>query len=112
MASVRDGLSNTLMLGEKYLDSDHYFDGLGSGDNETMYQGFDDDNARPTYSVPMQDQPGYDGGNRVFGSAHAGGFNVALCDGSIRSLSYSIDLSTFQSLGNRQDGQVIDGSQF
>ena len=44
-----------------------------------------------------------------FGSAHLAGFNMALCDGSVRTISYSIDLMTHIHLANRKDGNRIDG---
>ena len=39
-------------------------------------------------------------------------FNLVLRDGSVRSISYSIDPDTHANLSNRQDGQVIDASKF
>jgi len=47
----------------------------------------------------------------IFGSAHSSGFNAAMCDGSVRSITYSIDLETHRRLGNRKDGLPIDGSK-
>ncbi len=112
MADIRDGTSNTILLGEKYINPDNYVTGLDPGDNENMYVGYDNDNYRWTFTSypPMQDQPSY-ACSYCYGSAHAGGFNAALCDGSVRSLSYSINPATFSCLGNRKDGQAIDGSQ-
>ncbi|MBP3959705.1 DUF1559 domain-containing protein [Gemmata sp. G18] len=40
-------------------------------------------------------------------SMHTGGVNGLLGDGSVRFLNNSIDLITFQRLGNRSDGQVL-----
>ena len=37
-------------------------------------------------------------------SAHAGGANFALCDGSVRYISYSIDEATFLALGSARGG--------
>ena len=45
------------------------------------------------------------------GSAHAAGFNIALCDGSVRTISYSIDAATHANLGNRKDGVAINGDK-
>jgi prepilin-type N-terminal cleavage/methylation domain-containing protein/prepilin-type processing-associated H-X9-DG protein len=45
-----------------------------------------------------------------FGSAHPSGFNAAFCDGSVRSLSYSINLSVFRALSTRAGGEVVDQS--
>ena len=40
-------------------------------------------------------------------SFHPGGVNIALCDGSTRLISESIDLATFLNLMLRDDGQVL-----
>ena len=56
---------------------------------------------------PYPDTPGYPY-RRRFGSAHLLGFNMALCDGSVRMVNYTIDLTTHSHLCNRRDGQIID----
>jgi prepilin-type N-terminal cleavage/methylation domain-containing protein/prepilin-type processing-associated H-X9-DG protein len=40
-------------------------------------------------------------------SRHTGGVNVCLADGSVHFIGDSIDLTTWQRLGNAQDGQVL-----
>jgi prepilin-type N-terminal cleavage/methylation domain-containing protein/prepilin-type processing-associated H-X9-DG protein len=112
-AHVTDGLSNTYLVGEKYLNADNYTNGLDNADNESMYTGYDNDNHRctnPSSGVPLQDIPGYTNSCN-FGSVHAGSFNMAFCDGSVHSISYNIDLETHRRLGNRSDGLLIDWSK-
>ena len=123
MAMICDGSSNTYLVGEKHINPDYYLTGMDWGDDWNMYLGHQDDNYRSVgypdtsnpgtylYFPPMQDQPGlmYEKG---FGSAHVGGLNMALCDGSVRSVSYSIDPEVHRRLGNREDGLPIGGSQF
>jgi prepilin-type N-terminal cleavage/methylation domain-containing protein/prepilin-type processing-associated H-X9-DG protein len=45
-----------------------------------------------------------------WGSPHAGGFNAALADGSVRSIRYTIPLAVLQALSARADGLVVDQS--
>ena len=56
-----------------------------------------------------QDRPGV--GPRLpestFGSAHAGGFNMVFCDGSVHNISYDVDSLTHTYLANRLDGQTV-----
>jgi prepilin-type N-terminal cleavage/methylation domain-containing protein/prepilin-type processing-associated H-X9-DG protein len=112
MADVTDGASNTYLVGEKYMCSDDYstFDPLG--DAQPMYIGFDMDICRHTGNPPMPDTPGYPDGTAFrFGSAHATGFHMAFCDGSVQSMSYTISAQVHKYLGNRCDGQAIDAKK-
>jgi prepilin-type N-terminal cleavage/methylation domain-containing protein/prepilin-type processing-associated H-X9-DG protein len=121
MAMIQDGSSNTYLAGEKCIDPDHYVDGQDGGDDWSMYTGTQDDVGRSVGhydasnvfvpSRPAQDTPGLDG-SLCFGGPHSGGFNMVFSDGSVRSISYSIDGETHRRLGNREDGQPMDGNRF
>ncbi len=124
MADITDGASNTFLIGEKHINCSHYTDGKDSGDNGSMYSGDDFNLLRwtgcsgtvgsgTTNALPKQDNSVPDGNNaRLFGSAHADAFNMSMCDGSVRSINYTIDGEVYRRLGNRKDGLPIDGDSF
>lgn len=118
-AQIRDGLSNTYLLGEKYLQPEKYTDGWDSADDFGMYEGcahdtyrwcdfYDPNNNRGR--TPLQDRRGLTE-HSAFGSAHSSGCNFVFGDGSVRSISYSIDPATHSYLGDRADNQPVNASQ-
>lgn len=109
-AQVSDGLSNTYLVGEKVMPTNHYFDGEHPGDNGSMYSGFDYDTHRwaNRESPPHRDQED-NGDHGRFGSVHVNGFNMAFCDGSVHHIAYSIDPSVHEYSANRKDGEVVSG---
>ena len=116
MADITDGTSNTYFCGEKYINPDAYDDGNDGGDDNCAYCGFDPDLARWSNALyaPLQDTAGIGSGNYMFsfGSAHPGGFNMTFCDGSVRSISYTVDLTVHANFGSRNDGNIIDGNKY
>ena len=109
---VTDGLSNTFLIGEKYIGPDWCTTGQSIGDDQGPYLSDDLDTSRWTANLPpMQDTPGVDNVN-CFGSAHSGGLYFVLCDGAVRFINYSITQSIYQQLSNRQDGATLDPKQF
>jgi prepilin-type N-terminal cleavage/methylation domain-containing protein/prepilin-type processing-associated H-X9-DG protein len=103
---LTDGTSHTLLVGEKRLNL--AFLGLPQDDdNEGYTAGWNEDTIRRTDQGPRPDFIGMGDGEKLFGSSHPGGVNFALADGSVRSISFFIDRSVFEYLGNRSDGQVI-----
>ena len=107
---VTDGLSKTYAVGEKYLNADRYEDGTDGGDDWSMFTGQQDDTLRTTNNnndggvcTPMQDRGGVSN-TLVFGSAHASGFQMAMCDGSVHTINYTIAPEIHRRLGNRADG--------
>ncbi len=122
---IVDGASKTYLIGEKFLSPSRYeepiaYNALSQGDNESCYTGFEWDNQRRAWNPnapindretyqPRQDIDGVDQPNRfAFGSAHAGAMNMAMCDGSVQSLSYDIDSDAHRYLANRLDGNVAE----
>ncbi len=104
-----DGASMTLLLGERYLNADHYETGTTAPDDQNMYAGHDQDTVRDARDRPRQDVPGVTM-SLIYGSAHPGTWRAAMCDGSVRTFSYSIDhVNVLRRLANRHDGQVIEG---
>jgi len=112
LTDIVAGTSNVYMVGEKYINRDNYLTGNDPGDNESMYVGYDNDVYRctnpnlsggvPTY-LPQQDQPGYTN-TFIFGSAHSGGFNMLMCDGSVRFVGYGVNPTVHQNAGSRYTG--------
>jgi prepilin-type N-terminal cleavage/methylation domain-containing protein/prepilin-type processing-associated H-X9-DG protein len=124
---IEDGTSNTYMVGEKWLGSDRYDSSSGNsatpgfswGENQSAYSGFEWDQHRVAWNrlagqseaniekyQPSQDQAGIGVNDPEvkFGSAHAGGFNMVFCDGSVRAINYDINYLTHAGLANRLDG--------
>jgi len=118
MSQITDGTTHTYLFGEKNEDPNNYETGTVGNDDQSMYNGHDQDNLRSTYVsdagkgwVPVPDTPGliltY-----AFGGPHPGGWNVVFCDGSVHFVTYSIDPFIHKWLGNREDGRTIDESAF
>ena len=112
---ITDGLANTLMVGEKNVNPDFYAGGTTNdrdqGDDQGAWVGDDLDMHRfsDVYALPAPDQAGVP---QIFsfGSPHPGGFNMAMCDNSVKSIAYDIDAVVYQLLGDRGDGQPIPGA--
>jgi prepilin-type N-terminal cleavage/methylation domain-containing protein/prepilin-type processing-associated H-X9-DG protein len=105
-ADVTDGTSNTYLIGEKYMDPDHWETGQDAADNEAAMIGDNQDISRWTDIPPYQDTPGQTAGV-YFGSPHANSCNMAFCDGSVQAINYSIDPTVHNYLGNRMDDKPI-----
>lgn len=99
IADCSDGLSNTLMLGERPIDANGSWgwqincaegDGI-IGTGQPMLQSF----SKTGYIVP------------AYGSYHVGGAHMAMGDGSVRFISSSINYTTWLGLGTANGGEVI-----
>src|SRR3954471_4077613 len=119
-AKITDGLSKTAVLAEKRLRPSTYF-ASEYHDDRGWSDGWDPDTIRMTMCPPSQDGDIYYSGGvargdpargLAAGAAHSSGFNTAFADGSVKPLSYDIDLETFNRLGHRADGEQINSDSF
>jgi hypothetical protein len=106
LTACMDGLSNTMVVSEKRLDSRNYANGDWH-DDQGWIDGWDPDVVRYTAYIPQKDAPGGVSGYE-FGSAHAPGIQSLFGDGSVRMIRYSVNPTVFNWLGHRQDGNAID----
>jgi prepilin-type N-terminal cleavage/methylation domain-containing protein len=124
-ASVTDGLSTTMMVGEKRMRRDQF--GKSSDDNESwanpgwdleIYRIAARDSDRPTSDRgPSRDLarsttvPCFgddrDPGLNQFGSSHLAGANLLLGDGSVRHIRFNPDPGAFQRFCVRDDGNNV-----
>jgi len=135
-ASVTDGTSNTMAIGEKFMPTWAY-DGWWFGDDKAAFHGYDNDNTRSTingsvtagwknpptppaitggayFPNPARDFNVVQDGTQdwhagfVFGAAHPAGFNAVFADGSVHNIKYGIDPDVFNALGHRSDGTTLN----
>jgi prepilin-type processing-associated H-X9-DG protein len=124
--AVSDGSSNTVLVGEKYVSTDKYGGGQW-GDNNSWANGSTWISARHSRRPPGQDSPARQEAEKrnlpwrdpsgvntdagmwdFFGSAHPGGFNVVWGDGSVRVVKYAVELTAWQNMVARNDGNVVN----
>ncbi len=103
-ADFTDGLSNTLLTGEKHVPQDKH--GVGGWDCST-YNGdyFTCSTRAAGRAFPLTTNPKDPGWK--FGSRHTGVVLFCFADGHVQALSETISPYTLELLGMRSDGQVI-----
>ncbi len=115
--NVSDGLTKTYLVGEKSLRPMFYETGTDYSDDHSAFAGDDYDPCRWAIRgsetlTPKNDLDAQDTSNANvylgFGSAHTTVFHMALCDGSVRGVSYDIDFNVHRNLCNRRDGKIFD----
>jgi prepilin-type N-terminal cleavage/methylation domain-containing protein/prepilin-type processing-associated H-X9-DG protein len=123
MADLIDGTSNTAMLSETLKVDNvndwrgvmHYPEGSAYQHNRAPNSAIPDELRGSMCVTTLPRAPcvgvtaNYDNRRLIFTarSLHPGGVNVALADGSIRFVSNSVNLATWQGLGIAADGAVL-----
>lgn len=105
-ADISDGMSQTYLIGEKYVGTGGYDTFDDPGHDQSMYSGVDLDINRWVTVPPLHDTRGIH--DRAFGSAHTQGCHMAFCDGSVRLISYGVNGEVHRRLGNRRDGLPVE----
>ncbi len=95
IADIRDGTSNTLIVGENSGRGDGMNGGWADGEN-IFHQG-----------GPINANQ-----NNELWSDHPGGVNGLFCDGSVRFLSGSMSLPIVEAICTRAGGEVIGADKF
>jgi prepilin-type processing-associated H-X9-DG protein len=117
IASVKDGTSNTILVGE-FLPQEHDHHSSWQGNWASFNYGAAHHGTLPpiNYKTDMQvacnqaPTQSYQNWNLAWGfkSNHSGGANFLFGDGSVHFINQGIDYRTYQLLGCRNDGQPVD----
>lgn len=99
-AHIRDGLSMTYLVGEKFIAADRYDTGTDAGDSSILFAGYSSSNTRFGGEAPRRDVKNVSAPT-VFGGPHTGGFVMAFGDGSVRMISHEITPSVHKRLSTR-----------
>ncbi len=114
LAAITKGTASTVLLGEKCVNAEKV--GMQfQDDDDGWIAGWDCDTTRwgmvppiPDYHNATEQEQGNGLGsaydeqtNYAFGSAHSGGSNLAMCDGSVRPINYNINPLVFEYLCSR-----------
>jgi prepilin-type N-terminal cleavage/methylation domain-containing protein len=118
-ANITKGTSNTLLVGEKYLDKTIAATQSDCNDDQGWTDGWDNDVigfAQGASSSGPPTPPLPDGSvgtcGLYFGSAHPAGIQTVLCDGSVRLVSYTVNPNAFLIFCQAQSAGVLDWSTF
>ena len=121
--NITDGLSNTLLAGDRCMDPKHYLtpgvvesDWESCGYTSGFYGSIQTHLTLSGANPPLKDQRA-NGVSSVsvliynsFGSGHPGGLNALVCDGSVRTVSYNVAGGLFLDFARRDDGNSFSVS--
>ena len=103
-SDVRDGMSNTLMIGEDVPDIDaaHIYSAayFADHDNCSTSAGLNFGPNSPGWSVSLENL-------KQFRSHHPGGVHFCLADGSVRFIADSIDPPVLGAVSTRDSGEIL-----
>jgi prepilin-type N-terminal cleavage/methylation domain-containing protein len=113
LKQIVDGSSNTYLVGEKSMDTDHYTTGEDVGDRApiaglTANFGAANSYIRFAASPPTRDVADNCLACHDFGSAHTTNWNVSMADGSVRSLGYDMDVVLHRMLASIHGQEVAN----
>lgn len=109
---VIDGLSKTYLVGEKAMDTLRYTTGDDHGDRAPIAGLTDNFGAANSYVRFAARETTRDVADNCsachdFGSAHPSTWSVAMADGSVRSLTYDVDILMHRSMASINGEEVI-----
>jgi len=117
LPNITDGTSSTTMFGEKHIrptslrgkNEDRSVFVGGNQNCSRRLIGLQPDGSQHPLRVPQDtgNAPFIAEANQSFGGPHSGVCLFVFCDGSVRSLSVTLDLTTLASLGTRAGGETL-----
>jgi prepilin-type N-terminal cleavage/methylation domain-containing protein len=110
---VLDGLSHTYLIGEKAMDVLRYDTGDCFGDRSPLVGWSDSWVSSHSYVRYAARQPQIDSVNNClvchdFGSAHPAGWSAAFADGSVRMISYYMDIELHRAHASVDGREVLE----
>jgi type II secretory pathway pseudopilin PulG len=115
--SISDGLSNTILAGEKFVrlaglgrspqDSAAFNGGCNPPRNIARVGGPRLSGTQPDFPIAYRSKGAVTENERVFGSYHPEICQFVYCDGSVHALKQATDMTTLRLLIVRNDGQTI-----
>jgi hypothetical protein len=103
---ISDGISKTILYGEKHLRPENY-ERTDLNNDEGWNLGYDIDINRYCREGPYLERLGQPPRYFAFGSAHPSGMQCTTADGAVHTISFEIDRETFRRLGVRNDGLPV-----
>jgi hypothetical protein len=119
-STITKGTSNTLLIGEKYVDVVIATTEPDCNDDQGWTDGWDNDmicfaqgggpSSGPIYPPQPNGKVGTCG--LIFGGPHTAGIQVVLCDGSVRSVTFSVDPNAWLIFCKAIGSGTLDWSSF